>query len=447
MSFSASIVSVFDNFSANALLCIALALFIGLLLAKVVGKFGLPAVTGYLIGGVLLGPYCLGILGINGIGFVSTSAEGASALATTDTLAVFTNIALGFIAFGIGNEFIIPQLKKTGKQCTVVAVFQALAATLVVDVALIGLHLIAPSLITLPVAITLGAVATATAPAATVLLINQYHARGELTSMLLTVVAIDDAVGLIVFSISYGISTSLLGGEIDILRQIILKPLISVILSLLLGLVLGGLLSLACSFFKQAGIRSILAISSVLIAVAASTWTGELFGIELEFSSLLVCMMLGATFCNICPYAPRILSHVAEWGGPFNVLFFVISGASMDLSLFLKPAVVLVGFIYMIARCIGKYYGARFSCQATHCSEKVVKYLGITLFPQAGVALGMALIAGKTLGAELLNIALFAVLIYELIGPLLSQIALTKAGEIKPENLPQKHKKSTKKEA
>ncbi len=441
MSYPVGVISIFNSFGANAIICLAIALFVGLLIAKVMGKFGLPAVTGYLVAGVLLGPYCLGLLDINGIGFVSTTAENASSLVTTDTLNIFTGIALGFIAFGIGNEFIIPQLKKTGKRCTIVAIVQALAATLVVDLSLITLHFLFPDLVSLPVAITLGAVATATAPAATVLLINQYHARGELTSMLLTVVAIDDAVGLVVFAISYGISNSLLGGEVDVLRQIILKPILSVVLSLLLGLVLGALLSFACNFFKQASIRSMLSISAVLIAVAISTWTGEVGGVEIEFSSLLVCMMIGAAFCNISPYAPRILSHVGDWAGPFNIIFFVMSGASMDLSLFLKPTVVIVSVVYMIARCLGKYYGARLSCKATHCSEKVTKYLGITLFPQAGVALGMALIAAKTLGAEMLNVCLFAVLIYELVGPLLSQIALVKAGEIKPENLPKKRRK------
>jgi Kef-type K+ transport system membrane component KefB len=423
------------------LITLAVVLFSSMVMAKIVSFFRLPAVTGYLIAGILIGPYCLGLLGINGLGFPSNGIVSVS------DVKIFSDIALGFIAFGIGNEFKFSELKQTGKQALVIGFTQALAATICVDVVLIVLSFFLPDdVLSLPTAITLGAIATATAPAATVLVLNQYHARGPVTSILLPVVALDDAIGLVVYSISKGIADAIDGGEISLFKLII-DPLCDVVASLLLGLLVGLLLSFFCrKFIKINTDRRILAIAAVLLCVAF-TKSGaielSLGPIEFSFSSLLVCMMLGATFVNLCPFASRendhsgIISGTADkWALPITVIFFCISGADFDLSVFTKPLVILVGMVYVLTRVVGKYFGAKFGAAVTNCPATVQKYLGITLFPQAGVALGMAL----SCGGEVLDITLLGVMIYELVAPVLTKNALAAAGEIPDEYLDKKVK-------
>ncbi len=427
----------------KGLLAVVVTLFMAFFMAKVVSYIHLPAVTGYLIGGVLVGPFVLGSIGVNGIGFiVQTSTNGG--VISSSTLTVFTEIALGFIAFGIGEEFKISSLKKMGKAATFIAFTQALLATILVDIALIALSFILPEgTLTLSTAINLGAIATATAPAATVLVINQYHAKGKVTDILLPVVALDDAIGLMVFSISHGIADSLEGGSVN-LMGILLTPVCEIAASLALGLVAGLLLSFIGKHFRVTDNRKILAILTVLSCVIVSDFKFHFGSLEFGFSSLLVCMMCGATFCNLCPFAseedeehPGIVGLCANWALPITVLFFALSGASFDLSIFTKWQYVLIGVVYIVVRAFGKYYGSRFGAIAMKCDPNIVKYLGITLFPQAGVALGMANICG----GETLNIALFAVMIYELVAPVMTKNALGKAGEIAPEMLSRKSKK------
>lgn len=428
----------------KGLMAIIITLFAAFFMAKLVGYFHLPAVTGYLLGGVLVGPFALGALNINGIGFIASSSNSGYVISTS-ALAVFTEIALGFIAFGIGEEFKLSSLKKTGKAATFIGFTQALLATFLVDVVLIALVYILPEgTLSLSTAIDLGAIATATAPAATVLVINQYKAKGKVTDILLPVVALDDAVGLMVFSISHGISTSLDGGHADLIG-ILISPLCEILASLLLGSLAGLLLSFVTRHFRVADNRKILAILAVLSCVIASDFEFRFGRLEFGFSALLVCMMCGAVFCNLCPFAsepdedgnPGIVDLCSSWAMPITMLFFALSGASFDLSIFTKWQYVLIGVVYILVRALGKYLGARFGAIAMKCDPNVVKYLGITLFPQAGVALGMANICG----GETMNIALFAVMIYELVAPMLTKNALAKAGEIAPEMLSHKNKK------
>ncbi|MBQ9773941.1 MAG: cation:proton antiporter [Clostridia bacterium] len=425
--------------SSQVLFSLALALFMGLFLSRIVKPLKLPAVTGYLIAGVLIGPYCLGLLGVTGI---FSSAE-----AMKGTSAIVQDVALGFIAFAIGTEFKLSALKKTGKQAMVVGCAQAIITMLVVDAALIALHFIlGEDVLPLSVAITLGAIATATAPAATLMVVKQYKAKGPLTSLLLPVVALDDAVGLVCFAVSMGVARALEGGAASVgVVSLLVNPLLEVLLSLVLGAVMGVILTGVENLFKSNSKRLCLSITFVLLTVALAQMEFHLpGGVEIGFSNLLVCMMLGTLFCNICDSADELMEKTDKWTMPILILFFVFSGAELDLGIFKAPIVILIGAIYVLARAAGKYIGAGLSAKLTKCSPSIVKYLGITLFPQAGVALGMSAIAATLLtegGSMVRNIVLFGVLIYELVGPMLTKIALTRAGDITPkkEDTPHQH--------
>lgn len=412
----------------SILLSISVALGVGLLMSRIVKRFGLPAITGYLIGGVLIGPYFLGRLQIPGIGFTS--------MEKVEELKVISEITLGFIAFLIGNEFRISQLRKTGKQALVIGVFQALTATLVVDIVLFIIYLIMPDKISLSAVITLGAIATATAPAATLMVINQYEAKGKLTDILLPVVAIDDAVGLIIFAISLGIAKVISTGEYNLLT-IIVEPIVEIILSLLIGIIIGTILTKSENQFKSRSKRMSVIVAVVLLSVSISMYHFTFAGIHISISSLLLCMMVGTAFCNESEYdfSNDLMDRTNRWATPFMILFFILSGSELQLDVFSNITIVLIGIAFIAARTIGKYYGAYFSAKAVKCDKSVQKYLGITLLPQAGVALGMSIKAQEALGNDgnlIKNITLFAILIYELVGPYLTKQALIKAGDIVP---------------
>ena len=411
----------------NTLLSVSIALLGGLLMTRAFKPLKLPAVTAYLIAGVLIGPYCLGALGIEGLGFASHAA--------VEHLALVSEVALGFIAFSIGNEFRVEELKKTGKQALVIGIVQALVATLFVDLALLVVHIIMPDVLSVPQLITLGAIATATAPAATLMVVRQYKANGPLTKLLLPIVALDDAVGLVVFAVSFGIAKTLGSGQVDMF-SILVNPFVEIICSLILGAIMGVILTLLEKFFNSNTNRLNLTIAFVFLTAALSMIDFHVGPVHVSFSSLLVCMMLGTVFCNICPLSHDLMGAADKWISPLFALFFVISGAELELSVFTNWAIVVIGLVYIIARCLGKYFGSLTSAKATNCSPEICKYLGITLFPQAGVALGMCAIAATGLasgeGALIRNITLFAVLIYEVFGPVMTRMALTAAGEIKP---------------
>lgn len=409
----------------GTLLSVSIALLAGLLMTRVFKPFKLPSVTAYLIAGVLIGPFCLGALGIEGLGFPTSEAVAR--------LSLISEVTLGFIAFSIGNEFRLSDLKKTGKQAVVIGIFQALAATIMVDVALLGVAMIMPGKLTVPQLITLGAIATATAPAATLMVVRQYKAKGPLTSLLLPIVALDDAVGLIVFAVSFGIAKTLIMGSVDLI-SIIVNPLVEIACSLLLGAIMGWILTQLEKLFNSNTNRLNLTIAFVFLTVSISMLDFHIGPVHISFSSLLVCMMLGTVFCNICPLSHDLMERADKWTSPLFALFFVISGAELQLNVFADWAIVVIGVVYIAFRCVGKYSGTLLSAKATKCSPEICKYLGITLFPQAGVALGMCATAMQ-LGEQgnlIRNITLFAVLIYELIGPILTRQALILAGDIKP---------------
>ena len=427
----------------QTLLSIAVCLFAGLMMTRALKRLHLPDVTAYLIAGVLIGTYCIGRAVVGGFSFGFNSE-----IAPVESFTIISDIALGFIAFDIGNEFRLSDLKHTGKKATVIGIVQAVVATLVVDAALVGIHFLLIAVtgtdyLPLTACIILGAIASATAPAATLMVVRQYKAKGPLTDLLLPIVALDDAVGLILFAVSMGVAKALQGGALSV-TSVLVEPLLEIVLSLLLGALLGLFLSVVERAFHSHSNRLTLMITFVFLTVALAMLDFNVGGVHIGFSSLLTCMMLGTVFCNVCKTSEEMMQRTEKWTAPLFVLFFVISGASLDLTVFKKPVFILIGVIYILARSAGKMLGAFTSAKAMKCDENTVKYLGITLLPQAGVALGMVstvasdeVFGATEIGSTVRFVILFGVLVYEIFGPMMTKWALTKAGDIteKPEGI------------
>ena len=408
-----------------SLICMAIALVGGLMMSRLTRLLHLPAVTAYLVAGLLLGPFFIGALKISGLGFNS--------LDQVENFRIVTQTALGFIAFAMGNEFRLAQLKTIGGRAVVIGILQAVITTVLVDVVLVGLHLLYPSMISIPCAITLGAIAAATAPAATLMVVRQYKADGPLTRLLMLVVALDDAVGLLLFSVSFGVATALSNGQVNVIA-VVVEPIVEIILSVGLGAAMGFLLNWVEQFFHSRSKRMTLSVAFVLLTVGLSMMEFDIGPVHCGFSLLLVCMMTGTVFCNVCDTSEELMSRVDGWTAPLNVLFFVISGAELDLQVLASPVTVFIGILYIVARSAGKYLGANLICRITREPKPIVDHLGITLLPQAGVALGMAITAASLPdGALARNVVLFAVLVYELVGPTLTKRSLMAVGEIRPE--------------
>lgn len=374
---------------------------IALLMTRVMKKISLPNVTGYLIAGLIAGPYCLKLYNSGNI----------------DTLSIITNVALGFIAFSIGGEFKLSSLKQLGAKIFVITVFEAVGASVLVITVLVLFKF------PLTLALVLGAIASATAPAATLMVVRQYKAQGPVTSTLLPVVAIDDAVCLMLFSILSSVAKSLESEGGFNLYQTILKPIIEIVLSLVIGFVLGIILSIGTRFFKSRANRISLVVTAVFLGVGIS----DKFGL----SSLLLCMAIGAALANYSAVSDPVMDGSERWTPPLFMLFFVISGAQFNFSVL--KTVGAVGIIYILMRSFGKYFGAMLGCKIAGTEKTVRKYLGITLLPQAGVAIGMAQLSLTVVpeyGEQIRAVVLCATLVYELVGPLLTKLALQKAGEI-----------------
>ncbi len=408
-------------------LSISVALFSGLMFTRIFKALGLnfPDVTAFLIAGLLIGPYGIGRLGIEGIGFASYEA--------VQSVGAINTAALGFIAFSIGSEFRLSELKHTGKAATVIGIFQAVVASVLVDIVLVILHyILGNDVLPIEVAITLGAIASATAPAATLMVVRQYKADGPLTRLLLPIVALDDAVGLVIFSVCFGIAQAMKGGNMDVF-SIVVNPLLEIVFSVLLGAVLGYVMTRLEKLFFSNTNRLSMTITFVFLTIAISYLEIPVGRATVSFSVLLVCMMLGTVFCNASDFSADIMSRADKWTAPLNAAFFVLSGAELDLGVFAHYEYVLIGVFYILARSFGKYMGAGLSSTAMGCDSNIRKYLGLTLLPQAGVALGMcnqAMALGEAEGSIIRNVTLFGILIYELCGPLITKTALEKAGEI-----------------
>lgn len=398
----------------NMLLSMAAAIALGLLLTRIAKKINLPNVTAYLVAGLAVGPYCLNL-------FDQDALAGAAQI---------TSVALGFIAFSIGGEFKWESLKRVGTKAVIITLFQALAALALVDIVLLVFGF------DVPLSITLGAIATATAPAATLMVVRQYRAQGTMTNTLLSVVAMDDAIGLAAFSISLAIAQSLTSGAAPTLYNMLISPLLEIILSLVVGGLLGALLSFLMRFFRSRANRLSLMLAAVLAGVALADGYG--------LSSLLTCMAIGAAMVNLRDDSEMLVEIIDRWTPPLFTLFFVISGAELDLHVL--STVGILGLLYILARSLGKYFGARVGASVVKSEPKIRKYLGLTLLPQAGVAIGMAQVVITKLpeyGAEIRAVVLCATLVYELIGPVITRIALERSGEIPGSVLAeQKHRKN-----
>ncbi len=391
----------------NTLLALALAIGVGLLVSRLAKLVHLPNVTAFLVGGLLVGPSVLGLIPEN----------------TAASFSIITEVALGFIAYSIGAEFKLGYIRKIGVKPLTITAFEALTAVVLVDAALLTLSLLHVPGFSVPMSIALGSIAAATAPAATLMVIRQYKARGPVSEMLLPVVAMDDAVGLIAFAISMNIARALASGAAPTVLSMLVVPLAEIVGSLALGASLGFVLSYLARFFRSRGNRLALTIAFILLALAlCDLW---------NLSNLLCIMLLGAVMTNVCDVCDVIVEQTDRFTPPVFLLFFVISG--MDLNLSVLPTVGLVGACYILVRVIGKWLGAAVGSRLVHAHPNVQKYLGLTLIPQAGVAIGMSQMALTQLpqyGKQIQAIVLAGTLIYELIGPVVTKIALGKAGEL-----------------
>ena len=420
---------------------IAILLLAALLSTRIVKLLKLPNVTAYIITGIIMGPFVFGVL------FNNFSYEGIK----TGTIAQcishiswISTVALGFIAFSIGTSFKTSIIKTVGKRVIVITILESLFASLFVFTGLFLLHIFLPDSVSLILVFTLSAIAAATAPAATLMIIKQYNAKGPLVDTLLPVVALDDASALVLFAILFQIATTFASGESFSLYSMIFKPLIEIALSITFGVVIGLFSSFINRFFKSRNNKLIICIFSIFSALGL--WMlfklPELGGFEL--SSLLICMASGAIYTNLCKDSGRTLDIYDRFTAPMYMMFFVISGANLDLTIFFNPEglfVLLIALVYILFRVGGKWLGAFTGSVISKADDNTKKYLGLTLIPQAGVAIGLATSANNTLvssgnelavtaGGMIIAIVLTSTLVYELFGPLITKFALKKAGEI-----------------
>lgn len=388
----------------GALLSIAIILLTGLIFGKLASFVRLPNVTGYLVGGLVIGPSILNVISEESIG----------------SLGIVSQVALGFIALTIGLSFKFSYFKRVGWTPVVIALFEATLAVIVVQVALmlagfdIGLS------------IMLGAIAAATAPAATVMVIKQYKAKGPVTDTLLSVVAIDDAIAIILFGFSAAFVQTLGDSSTGVAAGLLtfLSPLIEILGAFLIGSLVAVVMKYALEYFTTRGARLSLLISGVFLITGLA---GQ-FGV----SELLANMAGGMVLTNISLQAQRLDEMTDYITPPIYMAFFVISGARLQIGII--PTIGLIGIIYIVFRVIGKVSGAYIGAKVMKAPPKIQKYLGPMLIPQAGVAIGLTTVAEQLIpqhAAEITAVVLVGTLVYEFIGPVITKISLEKAGEIK----------------
>lgn len=382
---------------------IGLAIICGYFLGKLINKLKIPSVAGYIIAGLILGQSFLGLFTIDFL----ESASGVS------------DLALALIAFSIGGELLVTNLKKIGKKIFAIAFFEAFAAFIIVTISML--------LINQPMAtsLLLGAVASATAPAATIMVINELRAKGPLTETLIAVVAIDDAICLMIYAIASSIARVLLEhGESIRWSKVFIKPLIEIGGSIGLGAIIGGILVIIINRISYT--REILAvvIAGILITLGLAT--------KFDLSALLCNMTVGIMVANFSSHRQKAFSVIESISGPIYTAFFVLAGARLQIALLLK--VGLVGLVYTIARMFGKISGASFGAKISHAESTVKKYIGFGLLSQIGVAVGLAIVishefAGTEMGNLIITVLLATTVITEIVGPLLTRMALIRSGE------------------
>ena len=422
---------------------VAFLLFVALLSTRLVRILKLPNVTGYIVTGIIAGPFIFGLLFNN---FTFENIKDGPIYQFVQQINWVSTVALGFIAFSIGTSFRLSTLKAVGKKVIIITVLEAFGGSLAVIIAFLIAHFIVPNYVSWELVLTLGAIASATAPAATLMVIKQYRARGPLVDTLLPVVALDDAAALILFAVLFQIASALASGNAISPYTIIIKPLLEILISLGVGVVLGLIISFMNHFFKSRNNRLIWCIFSVFAALGFYYLFKSEFMGSFELSSLLICMMAGALYTNLCRDSGKTLDVMDRFTSPIYMMFFVLSGASLDLSIFFSGdgfIVLLIASIYILSRVVGKWFGAYTGATISRSEPQVKKYLGFALVPQAGVAIGLSTTAYKLFsenpatqkaGALILAIILTSTLVYELVGPLAAKFALSKAGEIGQEN-------------
>ena len=399
---------------------LGIILLAGLLMGKLTKLVKLPNVTAYLVAGLIIGP----------------SVSKLIPSDVLDNFGIISEIALGFIAFTIGTQFQFSYFKKVGSRPIVIAIFESLFAVIMVFIGLLVYGLVKGDSEAVPFALVLSAIAAATAPAATIMVIKQYKAKGEVTKTLMSVVALDDAVALIIFGINVAIANSLESNDTNVVLTI-LKPFGEVFISLGVGFVLGLILTLLLKWYTGRGNRISVIFAIILITCSLTYIVTDIMHINLSISTLLACMMIGAVFTNTTQNdtISKILELVDRFTPPLLIMFFVLSGANLKLNVLLT--VGIIGVIYVLLRVVGKMSGAWFGAVITKSPKEVRKYLGPTLIPQAGVAIGLTIVAGNVVpqyAEEITAVVLSATLIYELLGPVITKISLIKAGEIAEEN-------------
>lgn len=388
----------------NILTYIGIMLFAALLAGKLVKQLKLPNVTGYLVIGLLLGPNCLGILPqemLDGVGII-------------------TELALGCIAFSIGAEFRIKFLKRVGKAPIIIGVLEGMGAVVVVDTVLLLLGY------DVTFALAVGAISSATAAASTLMIVKQYKSKGPVTNTLLPVVALDDAVALIAFGLSMAVANVISSKSDAPVGKLLLEPCIEIFGGLLFGAGLGFIMAVLVHYYTGRGNRLAITLMMICVCVGISDMVG--------FSSLLACMMLSTVYVNMSHHTDKIYEPLERMTPPIYMMFFIISGASLDVTV--MASVGVVGVVYVVGRVIGKALGAALGARLSKAPKVVSRWLGLTLIPQEGVAIGLATSAGRSLpeyAAKIQTIVLCGVVIYELIGPIITKTALKKAGEITEE--------------
>jgi len=388
----------------NTILGLGFILLAGLFSARLISKIKFPAVTAYLIIGILIGPSLLKLIPI---GILNSSG-------------LISNIVLGIIAFSIGQNFSRDNFRKIGKSVVWISVLEACGAWILVTLVFLFI-LRQPFYISL----LFGALSSATAPAATVMVIREYRAKGSFTDTLLGVVAIDDAWCLIIFAISLAISQAIHSHMVA--AFFLIKVFLSSILSIFGAFVLGGVIAILLSYFS----RFIRTQAELLIFTLGLIFSTIGIAIWLHLSVLLASMFLGAVLVNINKSSSSPFDVLKTVDSPLFLLFFVLAGANLEIGLLSKLG--LIGSVYLVFRVIGKVAGARLGAHISGASNNIKKYLGLGLVPQAGVALGCALVAKNdfpNIGSMIFTTIVATTVVYELFGPLCTKYALQKVGEI-----------------
>lgn len=381
---------------------LSIIILVGILGGRVAKKLTLPSVSGYIVAGLILGPSFINLVSSQDLG----------------SLGFITDIALAAIAFSIGSEFLLSDMKKVGKRTLILTVTEVIGAFLVVFIAMF-LIFRQPFEFSLVIA----SMSAATAPAGIVMVIRELRADGPLVKTILPVVALDDALGIMVFGVALSLAKMTSGIEEFTVFKIISAPLIEIFGSLLLGFLLGVVLTYLAKKAKGRDELLKISLAFILAAVGASNF--------FNLSPLLTSMMMGGTLVNLKQNSKRVFGTINEFTPPINLLFFTLAGMSLDLRVL--ASVSFLGIGYILARAIGKIIGAGVGARALGESITMQKYLGLSLLTQGGISIGLSSIVASELpqfSESIITVILFSVLVFEILGPILAKIAITRAGEV-----------------